>query len=97
MLDHMKGIMGLENNDVMMKTLRRKFIDYHSNKFFKQTVLPVIMELRIFQKLSMHPLSHAHLHGVPTYTEKELRMTIVLIEKFEGVVNELMNFDVSTI
>lgn len=97
MLDHMKGIMGLEINDVMMRTLRRKYADYRANKFFKQTVLPVIMELRMFQKLSMHPLSHAHLHGVPTYTEKELRMTIVLIEKFEGVVNELMNFDVSTI
>ena len=51
----------------------------------------------MFQKLSMHPLSHAHLHGVPTYTEKELSMTIVLIEKFESVVNELMDFDVSTV
>ena len=51
----------------------------------------------MFQKLSMHPLSHAHLHGEPTYTEKELSMTIALIEKFEGVVNDLMNFDVSTV
>lgn len=97
MLDHLKGIMGLERNDIMMRTLRRKYADYRANKFFKQTVLPVIKELRMFQKLSMHPLSHAHLHGVPTYTEKELSMTIVLIEKFEGVVNELMDFDVSTV
>ena len=97
MLDHMKGIMGLEVNDIMMKQLRTKYADYHANKFFKETVLPVVRELKMFQKLSMHPLSHAHLHGVPTYTEKELSMTIVLIEKFEGVVNELMNFDVSTV
>ena len=97
MLDHMKGIMGLEINDVMMRTLRRKYADYRANKFFYQTVLPVVKELRMFQKLSMHPLSHAHLHGAPTYTEKELSMTIVLIEKFEDVVNELMDFDVSTV
>lgn len=97
MLDQMKGIMGLEMNDVMMNTLRGKYADYRANKYFKQTVLPVIKELKMFQKLSMHPLSHAHLHGVPTYTEKELSMTIVLLEKFEGVVNELMDFDVSTV
>ena len=97
MLDHMKGIMELEKNDVMMRTLRRTYADYRANKFFNQIVLPIVKELRMFQKLSMHPLSHAHLHGAPTYTEKELSMTIALIEKFEGVVNELMGFDVSTV
>ena len=97
MLDHMKGIMGLEKNDVMMRTLRRKYADYRANKFFMQTILPVVKDLKMFQKLSMHPLSHAHLHGTPTYTEKELSITIALIEKFEGVVNELMDFDVSTV
>lgn len=97
MLDHLKGIIGLEKNDVMIKTLRSKYADYHANKFFKQTVLPVIKDLKMFQKLSMHPLSHAHLHGVPTYTEKELSITIVLLEKFEDLINELMEFDVSTI
>lgn len=97
MLDHMKGIMGLERNDIMMNQLRSKYADYRANKFFKETVLPVVRDLKMYQKLSMHPLSHAHLHGVPTYTEKELSITITLIEKFEGVVNELMNFDVSTV
>jgi hypothetical protein len=97
MLDHMKGILGLEKNDVMINTLRSKYADYRVNKFFKQTVLPVIKDLRMYQKLSMHPLSHAHLQGVPTYTEKELSITIVLLEKFESVVNELMDFDVSTV
>ena len=97
MLDHMRGIMGLEVNDIMIRQLRTKYASYRANRFFKETVLPVIRELKMYQKLSMHPLSHAHLHGVPTYTEKELSMTIVLIEKFESVVNELMNFDVSTV
>lgn len=97
MLDHLKGIMGLEVNDIMMRQLRTKYADYRANKYFKETALPVVRELKMYQKLSMHPLSHAHLNGVPTYTEKELSMTIVLIEKFEGVVNELMNFDVSTV
>lgn len=97
MLDHMKGIIGLERNDIMMTTFRRKSADYRANKFLSQTVLPVLNELRMYQKLSMHPLSHAHLQGVPTYTEKELSITIALLGKFESVVNELMNFDVSTI
>ena len=51
----------------------------------------------MFQKLSLHPLSHAHIQGTTTYTEKELSITIALIEKFEGLVNELMDFDVSTV
>ena len=97
MLDHLKGIMGLEMNDVMIRTLRSKYADYRANKFFKQTVLPVVKDLKMFQKLSLHPLSHAHIQGTPTYTEKELSITIALIEKFEGVVNELMDFDVSTV
>ena len=59
--------------------------------------MPVIRDLKMYQKLSLHPLSHAHLHGTPTYTEKELSITIILLEKFESVVNELMNDDVSTI
>ena len=96
-LDHIKGIMGLEMNDVMMRKLRSKYADYHANMYFKQIVLPVIKELQMLQKLSMHPLSHAHLHGEPTYTEKELSMTIALIKKFEDVVNNLMNNDVSTV
>ncbi len=97
MLDHMKGIMGLERNDVMMNTLRGRYADFRANKFFSKTVLPVIKDLKMFQKLSMHPLSHAHLHGIPTYTEKELSISIALLEKFEGVVNELMDSDVSTV
>lgn len=97
MVDHLKGIIGLEKNDVMIETLRKKMSDYKANQYFKQTILPVVKELRLYQKLSMHPLSHAHLHGTPTYTEKELRITVGLLEKFESVVNELKDFDVSTV
>lgn len=97
MIDHLDSVAGLEVNDAMVATLRKRIADYRANKYFKQTVLPVVKELRMYQKLSMHPMSHAHLHGTPTYTEKELSITIALIEKFEGVVNELMDFDVSTV
>ena len=96
MIDHIHGIIGLEMNDVLKKTLRRKYGEYHANKFFR-SIMPVIQELKMYQKLSMHPLSHAHLHGTPTYTEKELSITIALLTRFEEVVDELMNFDISTV
>lgn len=97
MLDDINGIFKCPKDDRCMEMLREKFEKYYANEYFKNTVFPVIEELRMFQKISMHPLSHAHLQGVPTYTVKELSMTIVLIEKFEKVVNDLMNNDVSTI
>lgn len=97
MIDHLGNIASLERNDIMLATLRRKIWDYKSNNYMINTVLPVVKELQMYQKLSMHPLSHAHIYGTPSYTEKELDITITLLTKFEGVVNELMDFDVSTV
>ena len=97
MIDHLDSVAGLEINEAMVTTLRKRIAEYRANNYLRNIVLPVVQELRMYQKLSMHPMSHAHLHGAPTYTEKELDITIALLEKFEGVVNELMDFDVSTV
>lgn len=97
MIDHLDNVAGLEINDAMVATLRKRIADYRANKYMRNIVLPIVKELKMYQKLSMHPMSHAHLYGTPTYTEKELDITISLLEKFEGVVNELMDFDVSTV
>ena len=97
LIDHLDSVAGLEINEAMVTTLRKRIAEYRANNYLRNIVLPVVQELRMYQKLSMHPMSHAHLHGTPTYTEKELDITIALLEKFEGVVNELMDFDVSTV
>lgn len=97
MLDSLSSTMKIKRADVMISQLKEKYAKYKANDYYKKTVLPLVQELRIYQKLSLHPLSHAHLHGTPTYTEKELNMTVTLIEKLEGVVNELIGFDVSTV
>lgn len=96
MLDYIHGCMGLEMNDVLKREMRKKYADYRANKFLR-SILPVISELRMYQKLSMHPLSHSRSTGIPSYTIKELTVTIALLKKFEDAVNSLINFDVSTL
>lgn len=56
----------------------------------------IIKELKLYQKVSMHPLSHGTT-GMPTFTIKEIKTSIELIDKMEGYLKSMVDSNVYTI
>lgn len=56
----------------------------------------VIRDLKIYQKVSLHPMSHAVL-GQSSFQTKEIEMTIELVDKLEQNIKSLVNKDIARV
>lgn len=50
----------------------------------------IVCNLRLYQKVAMHPLSHVAL-GVPHYSKKDVRQSIVLLEKLDECIKSIID------
>lgn len=55
---------------------------YRSNADL-QKIVPMVKELKTFQKLMMHQLSHGTTAGMPSFNQKEVEASLWLLEKLE--------------
>lgn len=56
----------------------------------------IIKELKLYQKVTMHPMSHGVI-GMGTFTTKEIKKSIELLEKMENYLKELVDNNVATV
>lgn len=87
MLLAMKGIAENTPAPLIRSRINKLFVDYDSSKFFKK-LIPIVKDLTLFQKLTLHQLSHTQ-NGLPTFSSKEIEYSLYLLEKMEKVVNGL--------
>lgn len=49
----------------------------------------ILNTMKLYQKASLHPLSHTNVHGTHAPSQKELRQTIILLEKLQTAIKKL--------
>lgn len=55
-----------------------------------QKLQDIVCNLRLYQKVAMHPLSHVAL-GVPHYSKKDVRQSIILLEKLDDCIKSIID------
>lgn len=73
--------------------LFKRRVQFRINNYAKKDYHPfleVIKELKIFKKITLHPMSHGVI-GRSTFTVKEIEFTLDLLDKFESYVKNLSN------
>jgi hypothetical protein len=84
-----------DNN--LKKRLQVKIQKYQAHPV-NDLLTPVLLDLRLMQKIALHPASHGGYKGLPPFSDKEIDFALDLLEQFEGTVEALENMvDVSTL
>lgn len=68
-----------------------KTIEAYSIKGGANGILEILNNMKIFQKVILHPMSHGRRGGVPSYSDKEIRASLLLLERLESVVSTANN------
>lgn len=80
----------IHNNSIrdekLRAVLKKKIEKYKSNDYFKQ-VLPIIKDMRLYQKVILHQMSHGR-EALPTMGIKEIEYIIYLINIMEKFVHK---------
>lgn len=78
--------------DIQVKgKLQQLIADY---KLTNANVLQdTIKKLRLYQKISMHPLSHGVL-GVPHFQQKDVEQSLILLEKLDSCVHSIIDGEI---
>ena len=84
LLRTIKGIADVTQPEHIREYINKQFLNYDSSEFFKPLV-PVLQDMKLFQKLTLHQLSHDQLQ-TPTFSTKEIECCFYLLEKLEKVV-----------
>jgi hypothetical protein len=53
----------------------------------------IISKLKLYQKVTMHPMSHSS-NGLSSFTQKEIEVSLQLLEEFEKKIKDLVGSDV---
>lgn len=94
LLDKLQGVLNQNNPHNLTKRLQDKIDLFKNNDF--QNFQKIIKELKLYQKVSMHPLSHG-IEGMPTFTTREIEKSIDLIEKMEEYLKGLVDSNVTAV
>jgi energy-coupling factor transporter ATP-binding protein EcfA2 len=94
LMDEIEGLIHSVPIDFLKQRLRSKIESYKD--FDLQTLKFVLNELKLYQKVTMHPMSHG-VQGMASFTAKEIEQSIGLLIKMEEVVNGLIDGNVTSV
>ncbi len=82
LIEELRNIVNDNNNRGHLRdTLMKRFKKYDVNNEM-ETILPMLKDMKLFQKLLLHPLSHAT-EATPTFSKKEIEVTLTLLIKID--------------
>lgn len=79
----------------LQERLKTKIEDFRANDILSPLV-PVLVELRLLQKVALHQASHGHA-GLPPVQDKEFDVSLALLKKIEDAICSIKRVDLSTI
>lgn len=91
LLSTIKGIAEVAPKEQIREKINKQFLDYDSSLFFKP-LISVLQDMTLFQKLTLHQLSHDQ-EQMSSFSAKEIEYCLYLLEKLEGVVKGLRNMN----
>lgn len=91
LLRTIKGVAEVAPQEQIREKINKQFLDYDSSTFFKPLV-SVLRDMTLFQKLTLHQLSHDQ-DQMSTFSAKEIEYCFFLLEKLERVVKGLKSMN----
>lgn len=91
LIDEIQGLLGQENRTNFELRLSRLISRYKNNEF--DNLRYIIQDLRLYQKVTMHPMSHGHI-GQSIFTTAEIKKSIDLLIKLEKSLKRITNTDI---
>jgi energy-coupling factor transporter ATP-binding protein EcfA2 len=79
----------------LQKRLKEKIEDFRANNFLAP-LIPILVELRLLQKVALHQASHGHT-GLPPVQSKEFDVSLALLKKIEVAISSIRRTDLSTV
>lgn len=86
LVDEIRITLDSENQTNLAKRIRDKIETYSIDMTFIHEILNV---MKLYQKASLHPLSHTNTNGTHTPSQKELKQTIILLKKLQVAITKL--------
>ena len=87
LIDELVSILD-ENNSYNLSSRLQKKIDLYKKEDFNE-LKTIIKNLKLYQKVVMHPLSHGSF-GQSSFSTKEIEASIEVLEKFEKYLKDLV-------
>lgn len=95
LVDKLQMVLNDGNSYNLKGRLRQKINEFTNNDFpnFRQ----VIKELKLYQKITLHPLSHGVAAGMTTFTTREIEKSLDLLQKMEDYLRDLVDSNVNVV
>lgn len=84
LLKQIKGILSNTPDDKVKMRINKLFKKYSNGDEFLK-LIPTLQDMKLFQKVSLHQLSHFQ-GGIPVFSSSEIEYSMLLLEKLEKVV-----------
>ena len=94
LIESLERMLQQNNLQNLQSRLQNKINDYKKHDF--DNFQKIIKELKLYQKVTMHPMSHG-VAGMPTFTTKEIKISIELLEKMEDFLKNIVDGNVSAV
>ncbi|KPH15130.1 ATP-binding protein [Chryseobacterium sp. ERMR1:04] len=92
LIDELQNIITVNNN--LSANLNVKISQYKNAEF--SNFQHILKELKLYQKVTMHPMSHGTL-GMVTFTTNEITQSLELLEKMEKFLKDFVEKNITTI
>ncbi len=86
LVDEIQVTLNSENQTNLATRIREKIDRYRIDMSYIHEILAI---MKLYQKASLHPLSHTNVQGSHAPSQKELKQTLSLLKKLQGVINNL--------
>lgn len=91
LIDELEELLNSDNPNNMQNRLIEKISHYKKDGF--QDFQRIVRDLKLYQKVTLHPLSHGTM-GQSAFTTTDLNQSLELLEKFESYIKDLIGSDV---
>lgn len=81
-------------NELLVSKINNKINSYKELKF--ENLKSILLDLKLYQKITMHPLSHG-INGVATFTQREIEASLDVLRKMEIFLNGFIDSNVTTV
>ncbi|WP_420572479.1 AAA family ATPase [Kordia sp.] len=92
LVDELHTILYSDNKYNLEDRLKKKILEYQKDDF--KNIRYTLTKLKLYQKTTMHPMSHGTL-GQTTFSVKEIENSLTLLEKLEKQLKDLVDKDVT--
>ena len=94
LIDIIQNILSANNTQGLRQNIQQAINIYRKDEF--PNFQKVLTNLKLYQKVTMHPMSHG-VEGMPTFTIKEIEQSITLLQKMEDFLKEMVGSNVVTV